>query len=229
MFKLGIDDAGRGPVIGPMVLAGCLIDEKTEREFKRLGIKDSKQLTQKRREFLAEKIKAKAEIFEIIIVPPIDIDGNGESRIKLNELEAIACAKIINRINKDMSHRDYPNGRKIKVIVDCPSTSIIKWQDFLKTKIKNLSNLEIFCEHKADKNHISVSAASVLAKCVREKEMAKLKKIYGDEIGSGYTSDLLTQKFVEKFAEKHKDKGIFRKTWITWKKAYEKNGQRKLF
>ena len=229
MFKLGIDDAGRGPVIGPMVLAGCLIDEKTEREFKRLGIKDSKQLTQKRREFLAEKIKAKAEIFEIIIVPPIDIDGNGESRIKLNELEAIACAKIINRINKNTSHRDHPNGRKIKVIVDCPSTSIIKWQDFLKTKIKNLSNLEIFCEHKADKNHISVSAASVLAKCVREKEMAKLKKIYGDEIGSGYTSDLLTQKFVEKFAEKHKDKGIFRKTWITWKKAYEKNGQRKLF
>ena len=237
MFKLGIDDAGRGPVIGPMVLAGCLIDEKTEREFKRLGIKDSKQLTQKRREFLAEKIKAKAETFEIIIIPPRVIDGDSESRIKLNELEAIACAKIINRINKFMSQRDHsskddtavpPEGRKIKVIVDCPSTSIIKWQDFLKTKIKNLSNLEIFCEHKADKNHISVSAASVLAKCVREKEMAKLKEIYGDEIGSGYTSDLLTQKFIEKFAEKHKDKGIFRKTWITWKNAYKKIGQRKL-
>ncbi len=220
MLKLGIDDAGRGPVIGPMVLAGCLIDEKTEREFKKLGIKDSKQLTQKRREFLAEKIKAKAETFEIIIIPPLEIDGNGESRIKLNELEAIATAKIINRINKGY--------KKIKVIVDCPSTSIIKWQDFLKTKIKNLSNLEIFCEHKADKNHISVSAASVLAKCVREKEMAKIKKIYGDEIGSGYTSDLLTQKFIEKFAEKHKDKGIFRKTWITWKNAYKKIGQRKL-
>ncbi|MCK4552599.1 ribonuclease HII [Candidatus Pacearchaeota archaeon] len=221
MLKLGIDDAGRGPVIGPMVLAGCLIDEKTEREFKKLGIKDSKQLTQKRREFLAEKIKAKAETFEIIIIPPLEIDGNGESRIKLNELEAIATAKIINRINKGY--------KKIKVIVDCPSTSIIKWQDFLKTKIKNLSNLEIFCEHKADKNHISVSAASVLAKCVREKEMTKLKEIYGDEIGSGYTSDLLTQKFIEKFAEKHKDKGIFRKTWITWKNAYKKIGQRKLF
>lgn len=221
MFKLGIDDAGRGPVIGPMVLAGCLIDEKTEREFKKLGIKDSKQLTQKRREFLAEKIKAKAETFEIIIVHPKEIDGNGDSRTKLNELEAIAAAKIINRINKGY--------KKLKVVVDCPSTSIIKWQDFLKTKIKNLSNLEIFCEHKADKNHISVSAASILAKDIREKEMTKLKKIYGEEIGSGYTSDLLTQKFVEKFAEKHKDKGIFRKTWITWKNAYKKIGQRKLF
>ena len=224
MFKLGIDDAGRGPVIGPMVLAGCLIDEKTEKEFKKLGVTDSKKLTTKRRDFLVEKIKAQAETFEIIIIPPIEIDGGsivGENRIKLNELEAIATAKIINRINKGY--------KKLKVVVDCPSTSIIKWQDFLKTKIKNLSNLEISCEHKADKNHISVSAASILAKDVREKEMTKLKKIYGDEIGSGYTSDLLTQKFLEKFAEKHQDKGIFRKTWITWKNAVNKIGQRKLF
>ena len=224
MFKLGIDDAGRGPVIGPMVLAGCLIDEKTEKEFKKLGVTDSKKLTPKRRDFLVEKIKAQAETFEIIIIPPIEIDGEsvvGESRIKLNELEAIATAKIINRINKGY--------KKLKVVVDCPSVSIIKWQDFLKTKIKNLSNLEISCEHKADKNHISVSAASILAKDIREKEMTKLKKIYGDEIGSGYTSDLLTQKFLEKFAEKHQDKGIFRKTWITWKNAYKKIGQRKLF
>ena len=132
MFKLGIDDAGRGPVIGPMVLAGCLIDEKIEKEFKKLGVTDSKKLTPKRRDFLVEKIKAKAETFEIIIIPPKIIDGGTNNRIKLNELEAIACAKIINRINKGY--------KKLKVVVDCPSPSIIKWQDYLKTKIKNLSN-----------------------------------------------------------------------------------------
>ena len=53
-------------------------------------------------------------------------------------------------------------------------------------------------------------------------------KLYGEEIGSGYTSDPLTIKYLEKFAEKHKDSGIFRKTWITWKKAIEKLGQRTL-
>jgi len=220
MFRLGIDDAGRGPVIGPMVLAGCLIDGKTEKEFKKLGIKDSKQLTQKRREFLAEKIKAKAETFEVIIIPPKKIDDENANGIKLNEVEAIACAKIINKINKGYN--------KIRTVIDCPSPGISKWQDFLKTKIKNLSNLEISCEHKADKNHISVSAASILAKDVREKEIAKLKEIYGDEIGSGYTSDPLTIRFLEKNANKHKDSGIFRKTWSTWKNTYNKIGQRKL-
>lgn len=220
MLTLGIDDAGRGPVVGPMVLAGCLINDETAKEFKKLGITDSKKLTQKRREIFAEKIREKAETFEIIIISAPEIDQNNYDGIKLNEVEAIACASIINKINKGFD--------KIKVVVDCPSVSLIKWGDFLKTKIKNLSNLEVSCEHKADKNHISVSAASILAKCTREKEMTKLKEIYGEEMGSGYTSDPATQKFLEKYITKHNDKGIFRKTWATWKKAHEKNGQRTL-
>ena len=220
MFELGIDDAGRGPVMGPMVLAGCLIDFKKIAGLKRLGVKDSKQLTHKRREFLAEKIREKAETFEVMIIYPNEIDMKNSKGIKLNEVEALASAEIVNRINKGY--------KRIKVVIDCPSVSIIKWQDFLKTKIKNLSNLEIFCEHKADKNHISVSAASILAKSVREKEMDKLKKIYGDGIGSGYTSDPITQTFLNKHAQKHKGTGLFRKTWTTWKTAYGNIGQKKL-
>jgi len=220
MLILGIDDAGRGSVIGPMVLAGCLIDEKDKAGLKQIGVRDSKLLTQKRREFLEGKIKEKAETFEIVLSKPEEIDNKLNNRINLNVLEANMAAKIINKINK--------GNKKIRIVVDCPSVSIIKWQDLLKTKIKNLSNLEISCEHKADKNHISVSAASILAKCKREKEMSKLKKEYGEEIGSGYTSDPLTQKFLAKYADKFKDSGIFRKTWTTWKKAIEKIGQRTL-
>lgn len=220
MLLLGIDDAGRGPVIGPMILAGCLIDEETEKNLKKLGVKDSKQLTQKRREFLEEKIKQEAETFEVVVFLPDEIDGKNEHGINLNNLEAIACAEIINRINKGY--------KKIKVVIDCPSVSIAKWQDFLKTKIKNLSNLEISCEHKADKNHVSVSAASILAKCVREKEMNKLKEKYGDGIGSGYCSDPLTCEFLSKYAQKYQDQGIFRKTWSTWKTALGQSKQNKL-
>ncbi|MEK6945389.1 MAG: ribonuclease HII [Nanoarchaeota archaeon] len=220
MLTLGIDDAGRGPVIGPMVLAGCLINDEASKEFKKLGVKDSKQLTQKRREILVETIKEKAETFEVVVVYPEQIDGTDEFRINLNELEALACAEIINRINKGFS--------KIKVIVDCPSTNITKWTDFLKSKIENLSNLEISCEHKADVNHISVSAASIIAKSLREKEMDDIKKKYGSKVGSGYSSDPLTKKFIENHGSEFKDHGIIRKSWATWKNSVAFKEQKKL-
>jgi len=217
---LGVDDSGRGPLIGPMILAGCLMDEKTEDELRKLGVKDSKQLTPKRREFLFNKIKEKVDIYEIAISHPEEIDRTNGEGINLNELEAIKTAEIINKINKGF--------KKIKVIIDCPSVSIIKWQDYLKTKIKDLSNLEISCEHKADRHHVAVSAASIVAKSIREKEMDKLREKFGSEIGSGYTSDPATSRFLEKHGQKHKDSGIFRKTWSTWKRACEKIAQRKL-
>ncbi|MFW6233390.1 MAG: ribonuclease HII [Nanoarchaeota archaeon] len=220
MFELGIDDVGRGPVIGPMVLAGCLINKKNESKLKKLGVKDSKLLTKKRRDFLEEKIKEFSETYEIIIIYPKEIEKANEKKIKLNEVEAIACAKIINKINKGFG--------KLKIFIDCPSVSIIKWSDFLRTKIKNLSNLEINCEHKADKNHVSVSCASILAKSVREREMDKIKEKYGKNIGSGYCSDPLTTKFLENHAQKYENDGIFRKTWVTWKEAYNKVVQKTL-
>jgi ribonuclease HII len=217
---LGIDDAGRGPVVGPMILAGVLITKKQEKELKKLGVKDSKAITQKRRDFLEEKIKEIVISYDVILAFPEEIDKSNAEGLKLNELEANHIAKIIDNLNQEE--------KKIKVVVDCPSTSIAKWSDYLKTKITNLSNLEISCEHKADANHVAVAAASILAKCEREKEVLKLKKEYGIEIGSGYTSDPSTIRFLEKYALKHKDKGIFRKSWITWKRASEKLGQQTL-
>ncbi len=221
MLILGIDDAGRGPVIGPMVLAGCLVSEEIEKQFKILGVKDSKQLTQKRREVFAEKIKELAETFEIVLAYPEEIDGKNHEGVNLNALEAIKMAEVINKINKGYG--------KIKVIIDCPSVSIEKWKDFLKTKIDNLSNLEIVCEHKADVKYSAVSAASILAKCVREIEMGKLKEKYGSEIGSGYCSDPSTCKFLQAHSRTHEDAGIFRKTWSTWKEACAVEQQKRLF
>jgi len=221
MLILGIDDAGRGPVIGPMVLAGVLLDESVQKKLKKLGVKDSKMLTDKRREFLAEEIKKDIITFEVALAYPNEIDGQNGDGVNLNNLEAIKMAEVINKINKGFD--------KIKVIIDCPSPGIAKWQDYLKTHIKNLSNLEIVCEHKADKNYVAVSAASIIAKSIREKEMAILQEKFGKEIGSGYCSDPLTCKFLEKHAETHRHEGIFRQTWETWKRACANLGQKKLF
>lgn len=225
---LGIDDAGRGPVIGPMVLAGCLMDKTAERELKKLGVKDSKDLTPRKREFLAGKIKERVEIFETSIISPEDIDKNLDGGTNLNSVESKMCAKIINKVNMKISKKNHPNKVKIKVVVDCPSVSIEKWKAELKTRIKDLSNLEIVCEHKADKNHVSVSAGSIIAKTMRDKEIDILKKKYGDELGSGYPSDPSTCKFLEKYAQKYKKHGIFRQSWKTWKNACVKIEQKSL-
>lgn len=216
---LGIDDAGRGPVIGPMILAGVLIDKETRKELRDLGICDSKKITQRRREIFEKEIIKKAKKYFVTITSPDEIEKYNLSGIKLNEVEAIKTAEIINKLNT--------SDEKIKVFIDCPSTNISKWADYLKMKIKKLSNLEISCEYKADENRISASAASILAKCERERQMDKIKKEYGEEVGSGYTSDPSTKKFLEKYALKYKNSGIFRKTWITWQKAHENFLQQK--
>jgi ribonuclease HII len=220
VLKLGIDDAGRGPVIGPMILSGCLMTPDVERELKNLGVKDSKQLTQKRREFLKKSILEKSISVSTNTTSPDEIEKSNGKGIKLNELEAIKAAKIINKLNDGK--------KKIQVIVDCPSVSIVKWRDYLKTKITNLSNLDVVCEHKADVKHASVSAASVLAKLRREEEMDKLKQKYGQDMGSGYPSDPSTVKFLKKNIQKYDKEGIFRKTWKTWKLAAAQSSQMKL-
>ncbi len=221
---IGVDEAGRGPVIGPMVIAGVLVDSVTAKDFKKKGVKDSKQLTKARREFFEKLIKDKSKDFHSILIFPNEIDESNKHGLKLNELEAIAAAKIINKLNAESSSK----GLKIKVVVDCPSPSINKWQDFLKMHIENLSNLEVSAEHKADRNHPSVSAASIIAKTERDRQVEKLKEEYGEDFGSGYSHDPRTRKFLEKNIKKHDGKGLFRKTWKTWQKANQDHDQKKL-
>ena len=101
------------------------------------------------------------------------------------------------------------------------------WKKTLVGYIKNPGYLTVYCEHKADVNHVSVSAASIIAKVVREEEVAKLKgkyKEYGD-LGSGYPSDPATKEFLRKNGQKLKDSGIFRKSWVTWKQLFPEKSQ----
>lgn len=220
MLFLGIDEAGKGPVIGPLSIVGCLITEDQSGNLREFKVKDSKDLTPKRREFMEKRIRNNSESIESQIIHPEEIDDRLSKGSNMNFLEAEKVAEIINKLNV--------YSEQIKVVVDCPSVGISKWKELLMTKIDKLSNLEIVCEHKADKNHVSVSAASIIAKNIREKEMNSLKEKFGHEMGSGYASDPATSDFVKRYAKKYGDKGLFRKSWKTWKNASSGLEQSKL-
>ncbi len=217
---LGIDDAGRGPIVGPMVLAGCLINEKIEQHFRKINVKDSKLLTKEARETIVSEIKKYCLSHHITLTSPDEIEQRNNVGTNLNKLEAIKSAEIINQLNNKIE--------QINVIVDCPSTNTKAWQHVLEKYIHHKSNLAIHCEHKADFNHIACGAASIIAKTTRDAEIEKIKKSIGIDFGSGYTSDPITIKFLDENFEKYKNQGIFRKTWQTFKDQVKKKEQKNL-
>ena len=199
----GIDEAGRGPVIGPMVMAGVLIDEKDTHKLKSIGVKDSKLLTKKQRESLFPKITEIIKEYKIIIMPAKEIDDALESDdLNLNWLEAHKAAKIINELNPG------------KTIIDSPSNNCEAYTRYVRKLLKNPKSLQLICVHKADVKYPGVSAASILAKVTRDKEMEKIQEKYGNT-GPGYMSNEITQKFLKENWEKYPE--IFRHTWISYK------------
>lgn len=216
MLILGIDDAGRGPLIGPMFLAGVLLRKEQEKELKIEGVADSKTLTHKERMKLEGLIKDVSIKYKIVSAKPEEIDHSISSGVNLNTLEAIKTAEIINHLLLGIKE-------EVTIIVDCPSVNTQAWKATLLQYLKN-QDVELRCEHKADANHPSVSAASILAKCAREEAVAELKEEYG-AIGSGYPSDPETKLFLKKYGKKYKDAGIFRKSWATWKSLFSDNKQ----
>ena len=207
MTKLiGIDDAGRGPVLGPMILAGVLIESDEEQIIKNWGAKDSKLLTPKKRGEIKDRIETQFR-HHIEISEPIEIDESSN----LNYLEAIKTAKIINKLTKDLNEN-------VKVIVDCPSTNIESWSNDVQKLIKKSEIISLSCEHKADYNHPVVSAASIIAKEKREDLIYKLKLDLRKDFGSGYPADPKTKEFISENFDKEEYKHIIRFSWNTVKK-----------
>ena len=212
MIVLGVDEAGRGPIIGPLVIVGCTIEENKQEVLKNIGVKDSKLLTHKKRIELSKEIKKLVKGYEIIIIPPQEIDQHLETDgTNLNWLEANKTIEIINILNPD------------KAIIDCPSPNLRAYKEYLLERINNKS-INLITEHNAEKNPI-VAAASVLAKVVREEEIETLKKKYGD-FGPGYMSNLTTQKYLKENWEKHPE--IFRKSWSPYKNYKNHKNQKKI-
>ena len=219
MLIAGIDEAGRGCIIGPLVIAGVLIKEENLPLLTKIGVKDSKLLSSKKRQTLATKITQIAEKHHIMKLTPKQIDQAVNSKRKhhkLNRLEAQTMTQIINTLKPDKTYIDAAdvNEERFKHHI----------QEDLTTKTKIIS------KHKADKIYPIVSAASIIAKVERDKEIAALKDEYGD-FGSGYPTDQKTIHFLKQWLQTHVEYvGCVRKSWKPAKQAKNEKGtvQKKL-
>jgi ribonuclease HII len=219
MLVAGVDEAGRGCVIGPLVVAGVLVTEANLHVLSRLGVKDSKLLSPKKREALFTKIVGLAEKQLVVKLSPREIDRVVESSRKLhklNRLEAETMAQVINALKPDEAYVDAAD-----VVEDRFKHHI---QEGLIVKAK------ITSRHKADKFYPVVSAASIVAKVERDKEIAALRGVYGD-FGSGYLTDQKTVLFLKQWLQTHAEyPDCVRKSWKPAKQAKNEKGtvQKKL-
>lgn len=224
MIKLiiaGVDEAGRGPCFGPMTLSIVIMDKKNEKNLKKIGVKDSKDIIATKRDLLFNELKPQIIEENTLIVTNIEINDL-MVRKNLNEIEAMKVAELINKSNNkfDIIYIDSPDGVKGKF-----ESRIRQYLN------KEKKDVKIVAENKADSKYIVVGAASILAKVTRDRETEKLRKEFGD-FGSGYPSDPKTKKYLEEYYQKNKKLPTFSRIfWSTCQKLVDGGNtkQQKLF
>lgn len=181
MAICGVDEAGRGPVLGPLVVAGALIGD--DASLRELGVRDSKKLSPHRREELEREIRRICRC-EVIVLPAAEIDALRDE-MSLNRIEAKLFATIIERLAPETAY------------VDSADTVEENFARYIRAELKNPP--KIVSEHRADDKYPVVSAASIVAKVRRDAEIARIEGEIGEPIGSGYPSDPGTVAFIEKW------------------------------
>ncbi len=207
----GVDEAGRGPVLGPLVVAGVMVESDVP--LRQLNVRDSKKLTPERRELLAPEIQKVARC-EVTIVPAKDIDVM-RAEMSLNDFEAKLFAAIVQKLHPETAYVDAVDVDEI---------------EFKRTIQKDLPfEVEIVSQHEADDLFPVVSAASIVAKVRRDAEMRAIEQQIGQPLGSGYPSDPVTIAFLEKWIkEKGSPPPHTRLTWDTTRRLLAESKNRKL-
>jgi ribonuclease HII len=203
MREIGIDEAGKGPVIGSMFVAGVLNFEGLDE----LGVKDSKRLSPAKREYLAERIEDATE-FHVVEMTASEIDERRKMRT-MNEIMVERFSDVLNYFQPD------------RAIVDAADVKPERFAANLRANYEQAAGsgeIEIVSEFKADANYPLVSAASIIAKVHRDRSVRALRVKLGEEIGSGYPSDPKTVQFLKELL-KEKDfddiPSYVRKSWKT--------------
>ena len=214
---LGIDEAGRGPVIGPLVVCGVEIDKNDLSALEENGIKDSKELSHAQIMDLYEIIKDVALNINVKVLHAEKITRMMFHK-NLNEIEYGLFSEIISESKANHVYID----------------SFFSNKDRLLTMLKNkYPSKKFVVEPKADSKYYVVSAASIVAKYHREKIMGEIKEKYKDEfgdIGSGYPSDTRTVNFLSQYYKKYgKFPDEARMLWSTIEDIKGKIKQKRLF
>ena len=208
----GVDEAGRGPVLGPMVMCIVAANQEQKGQLNKLGCKDSKQLTPLKRNKLARAIKQLCA-HVIIKVSPQEIDDAVISDTSsLNVLEAVTTAKLINRLNKKTPITS--------VMIDLPDKNKQRYLETIMNNVQN-KNIHIDAQYKADENDVTVAAASIIAKVTRDKSLETQTKKHQLPFVSGYPGDPNTKKALEGHYKAYKQAGLVRRSWKTAKEYEE--------
>ncbi|WP_456481851.1 ribonuclease HII [Methanopyrus sp.] len=202
---MGIDEAGRGPVFGPMVVAGVLAPERDLG----LGARDSKELTRSARRRLIRALMSDERLrLDLRVVWPWEIDEEGVAKA---EFEAI----------RELVHRNAPD----EVILDKPGNYS---PERLRRELDLPEGVDLIAEERADAKYEVVSAASIVAKTYRDWIVRLLELEYG-KVGSGYPSDPRT---VNRLRRELRRGGellkYFRRSWKTYKRVENEVKQRRL-
>jgi ribonuclease HII len=177
---LGLDEAGRGSLVGPLVVGGFLISADRIDELGPLGAKDSKLLTPRARERVFAALASVGTRAHIALSPRTVDRAVGHGR--LNELEAESFARLVRELAPSVAYVDAcdPNERRFGL------------------RVSRLAGggARIVSRHHADRDFPVVGAASIVAKVLRDTALTRLRARFGEELGSGYPSDERTVRFV---------------------------------
>lgn len=203
MKILGIDEAGRGCVIGPLVVAGVLVSEEQLEVLRRLGVRDSKKLARARRGALFTQIVQTAQRIFCVEIEPSELAEN------LTNVELQAMAQIIRRSSANRVVLDLPVGPRAH-------------KNFIQIlRSQTNTDFELIAENGADARYPVVSAASIVAKVHRDRAIEKLREQYGD-FGWGYPAEPKTRAFLEDyFARTGRFPECARAKWRTLKEISE--------
>ncbi len=210
-YVIGCDEAGRGPVIGPMVICAFACPHDEECGLREIGVKDSKLLTPQQREDLAKLIKKHAH--SLVVLTAAELTESMGRRTSLNEIEARAMARAISEVVKKVG------ARNVKTIyVDTPDPTAAKYAARMRKYASFPKGATLVCEHKADVNYPVVGAASILAKVTRDFEIEEIKKKLGHDFGNGYTHDERTIAFLKQHIRDEALQEFVRHKWATAKR-----------